>query len=108
MPTLFNAPSIDPATVTPADIAAILTEHDINTNESAPADFFRPGVTYRRNDEFRCLAVGWSDLLPVALGLLPVNLGGRRTWEFGYLTRWGWQRGWTAASPNADDVEDES
>lgn len=95
MPTLFNAPSVDPATVTPADIAAILAEHDINTGEPAPSDFFQPGVTYRRNDEFRCLAVGWIDVLPVALGLLPVNLGGLATWEFGYLTRWDWQRGWT-------------
>ena len=104
MTTLFNTPSINPAKVTPADIAAILAEHDINTTEPAPADFFQVGVTYRRNDEFRCLAVGWIDLVPVALGLLPVNLGGESTWEFGYLTRWDWQRGWTAAGPNASDT----
>lgn len=104
MTTLFNAPSVDPATVTPADVAAILAEHDINTGEPAPADFFQPGVTYRRNDEFRCLAVGWIDLVPVALGLLPVNLGGVRTWEFGYLNRWDWQRGWTAADPTVNDT----
>jgi hypothetical protein len=97
MTTLFSAPSVDPAKVTATDIAAILAEHDINTSEPAPTDFFRPGVTYRRNDEFRCLAVGWIDLVPVALGLLPINLGSRRTWEFGYLTRWDWQRGWTKA-----------
>jgi len=95
MSTLFNVSSIDPATVTPDNIAAILAEHDINTGEPAPTDFFQAGATYRRNDEFRCLAVGWIDIIPVALGLLPVNLGGRRTWEFGYLTRWDWQRGWT-------------
>lgn len=104
MTTLFNAPSVDPATVTPADIAVILAEHDINTAEPAPADFFQPGVTYRRNDEFRCLAVGRIGLVPVALGLLPVNLGSCRTWEFGYLNRWDWQRGWTAAGLDANDT----
>lgn len=104
MTTLFNAPSVDPAEVTPADVAAILAEHDINTSEPAPADFFQPGATYYRRDEFRCLAVGWIDLVPVALGLLPVNLGGRRTWEFGYLNRWDWGRGWTAVGPDANDT----
>lgn len=103
MTTLFNAPSVNPAKVTPADIAAILAEHDINTTEPAPADFFKPGVTYRRNDEFQCLAVGWVDLMPVALGLLPVNLSGVHVWEFGYLNRWDWQRGWTAAGPIVKD-----
>lgn len=104
MTTLFNAPSIDPAKVTPADIAAILAEHDIDTDRRVREDFFQVGVTYRRNDEFRCLAVGWFAGGPVALGLLPVNLGGERTWEFGYKDLRDWERGWTAAGADADNT----
>jgi len=74
MATLFNAPSVDPAKVTAADVVAILARHDINTSEPAPADFFQAGATYRRNDEFRCLAVGWTDIPPLRLACF------RSTW----------------------------
>lgn len=93
--TLWNAKSVDPTKVTPADVAAILAEHNIDTDRPVREDFFQPGVTYRRNDEFQCLAVGWFAAGPAALGLLPVNLGGVRTWEFDYMYLSDWQRGWT-------------
>lgn len=102
--TLFNAPSINPAKVTPADIAAILAEDNVQTDRPMPADFFRPNITCRRRDVFQCLAVGWFDAEPIALGLLPVNLGDEFTWEFGYLNLRDWERGWTAAGADADDT----
>lgn len=100
MPTLYNAPSVDPADVKPADIAAILTEHGIDAGEPVPADFFQVGTVYRQdgNGFFQCLATGCRDSVSVALGLLSITLSGQRTWEFGYLIERDWRRGWTTTT----------
>lgn len=93
--SLWSAKSVDPNAVTKADVAAVLAEHDIDTDRHVRKDFFQPGATYRHSDEFRCLAVGWIAAGPVALGLLPVNLSDVRAWEFGYKDLRDWERGWT-------------
>lgn len=96
MTTLFHARSVDPATVTPADVVAILAEHKISPGYDGIVSFFEPDITYQRGaDTFHCLAVGMQRSgNPVALGYLPVNLAGVRTWEFAYLIPYDWARGW--------------
>lgn len=95
MSTLFHARSVDPGTVTEADIVAICAEFEIDTT-TVPDDFFQVGQTYRRyGDTFRCTAVGIRNNAPVGIGYLPINLGGVATWEFGAMTGYDWRRGWT-------------
>ena len=86
--SLWSAESVNPDTVTQADIAEVAADLGLNLNVPVAADFFESGVTYRRNDTFRCVAVGVGilDHVLVAIGLLPVNLGGEATWEFGAMT----------------------
>jgi hypothetical protein len=94
--SLWNAKSVNPDTVSLADIAEVCTEIGIATDNTVPVDFFEPDQTYRRHgDTFRCLVVDVLNDEPIALGYLPVNLGGVATWEFGTMTNWSWRRGWT-------------
>lgn len=99
MSTTYDARSVDPATVTDVDIAAVFAEHGIMPTTASIPDFFQPGTTYRRHgDLFRCRAIGVEpNGGPVALGFMPVNLGGERTWEVMFQGRYDWERGWTAA-----------
>lgn len=102
MPSIFRAPSIDPAAVTAADLDAIRVEFGLAAADQAPADFYRPGATYAetsypgdRPDVFSCAAVCLrADGSPIALGYAPVNLGGRRAWEMAFAGRREWKRGW--------------
>lgn len=99
MATIYTTRSVDPATVTDADIAAVFAEFGIKPAVDAIPDFFQPGVTYRRHgDLFRCRAVGISGRgsgEPIAVGFMPVSLGGTRTWEVMFQDRYNWGRGWT-------------
>lgn len=110
MPSLYNARQVVPADITAADLAAIYAEFDLNPNEPGPADFFQPDTTYTRRvpggtDTFHAAGVAWQwDGTPVAIGYVPVNLGGRYCWEFAFQGERDWARDWTvdpAAAPIA-------
>jgi len=100
--SLWNAKSVNPDTVTPAEIAEIAADFFIDLNAAVPDDFLQPGQTYHRHgDTFRCAAVGMRfsslpDSRPAAIGYLPVNIGGESTWEFAMFD-WLAARGWTKA-----------
>lgn len=96
MTTLWNAYSVDPNTVTATDVAEICAEFDIDTAAAVPDNFFQAGQTYHHcGDTFRCATAGFHNNTPIAIGYLPVNLGGGATWEFGAMTGYDWRRGWT-------------
>lgn len=100
MATIYDARSVDPDTVTADDIAAVFTAYSITKPRPVPdalESFFRPGATYRRHgDLFRCADVGVRDGSRIALGFMPVNIGGERTWEVMFRDDYDWERGWTA------------
>jgi len=99
MATIYDVRSVDPATVTNADIDAVFASHGIDRAANGIPDFLQPGTTYRRYDDtFRCVAVGRyrSDGLPVALGFMPVNLGGEPGWEIMLVASREWAAKWTA------------
>lgn len=102
MESLYHAMHVDPTVVTDAELAEIYAEFDLRTDEPGPADFFQPGVTYRRPrlgsvEVFSCAAIAWQwDGTPIALGYAPINLGALRTWEVVFTTEREWARGWTA------------
>lgn len=93
--SLWNAESVNPDTITPADIAEVAAEFNIDLDAAVPDDFFQPGQMYHRTgDTFRCAKVGMHDDYPVAIGYLPVNLAGEATWEFAAMTAYDWRHGW--------------
>lgn len=93
--SLWNAKSVDPEMVTEADIADVCAELGIDTSADVANDFFQPGNAYHRGDRFRCVAVGICDgSFPVAVGFLPINVGGEATWKFAAMTTFEWRRGW--------------
>lgn len=95
--SLWNAKSVDPDTVGPADIAEIAAEFNIDLGADVPAGFFQPGETYRRyGDTFRCAVVGMRNDGAAAIGYLPINLAGEVTWEFAVFNeRTAAYDGWT-------------
>lgn len=105
MSTIYDARSVDPATVTDADIAAVFASHGVDHAANGIPDFLQPGAAYRRGgDLFRCVAVGRyrSDGLPVALGFMPVNFGGESAWEVMFVASREWAAKWTAV-PEEDE-----
>ncbi len=96
--SLWNAKSVDPDLVSESDIADVCAELGIDTSVPVGDDFFQPGNAYYRGDRFRCVAVG-ADVggRPVAIGFLPINLGGEATWEFAAMATFEWRRGWAKA-----------
>lgn len=106
MATIYNARSVDPATVTDADIAAVFTAYGITKVRPVPdalESFFRSGTTYHRHSGlFRCADVGVRGGSRIALGFMPVNIGGERTWEAMFRDDYDWERGWTAVPKESE------
>lgn len=94
--SLWNAKSVNPDTVTEADIAEVAAELNVDLDADVPADFFQAGYVYHSLiDTFRCVAVGTRSGHPVAIGYLPINTGAG--WEFGILRVRNWADGWVKA-----------